>query len=404
MNAISFVNACQQGNPAELYETALEVFESDLPDELYDNYDIPMTIELLCDALYEEKQFDKVETLAGVLRRYQPELYQLSLFTLLPDLIYFYLFKGDIHTADYYMRELALAPEEDFLLFVHLLDVLDSYGYTEVMNQIVTDVITTDTHLDADDQNLLESYLVEVAPQTADATLRAVRRRFVAIAPFYGITTITAENIVDALTDYYDDNAADSHAKLLLNPDTFRAFITTLLDLEFLDTYEYAAAVLWGSVYLNEALVDAGLLSKEELAYNLSVIERMKAFFLVNIPWDGYWRLRFLSEWKRPKSISRDSAEAERMLFEHNLVIRPKEIVGHSVTALFGPLAAHLPYAKYLKEEEAEFEKAIARTNAAEYGAEKKKDSVFPFFNYLSGESEGELRPKPASDHGAHSK
>ena len=406
MNAITFVSACQQCNPAELYTVALDVFKNELPDEIYENYDILMTVELLIDALYEEKSFAKVEELAAVLRRYQPELYQESLFTLLPDLIYFYLFKGDTLRVEYYMRELAQAPEEDFLLFVHLLDVLDSYGYTEIMNQIVTDVITTDSHLDADDQSLLESYLVEVSPQTTDKTLRAIRKEFVAAAPFLNITTITAENIMDALTDYFDDNShgRDPHSKLLLNEPTFRSYVATLLDLEFLDTYEYAASVLWGAVYVTELMEQRGYLSAEEAQYNLGIIDKMKAFFLVNIPWDGYWRLRFLSDWKRPKSISRDAFDAERMLFEHNLLIRPKDIVGHHITAIFGPLASHISYAKYLPAEEKAFETAIARENAAEFGSERKKDSLFPFFNYLSGESGDDLRPRPASDHGAHSK
>ena len=95
MDALKFVRACQEQNPIDLYDVALGVFTTDLPEELYDNYDVMMTIELLADTLYEEKEFEKAEQLVTVLRNHQPELYQESLFLLLPDLIYYYLFKDD---------------------------------------------------------------------------------------------------------------------------------------------------------------------------------------------------------------------------------------------------------------------------------------------------------------------
>lgn len=399
MDALKFVRACQEQNPIDLYDVALGVFTTDLPEELYENYDVMMTIELLCDALYEEKEFSKVEELVQVLRLHQPELYQDALFTLLPDLIYYYLFKGDEEKTDYYMRELAIAPEEDFLLFVHLLDVLDAYGYTEMMNQIVTDVLTTDTHLDEEDQELLESYLVAVEPFTDDADLQKVRHDFLERAPFWYIPSITAENIIDAMTDYFDRNYPEENKmpdKLILEEESFRDYITTLLDLEFLDTYEYAASVLWGSVYLMDMLGANSTLTAEETAHNLQVIEKMKAFFFVNIPWDGYWRLKFLYMWEKPWSIEKDAFDAERRLVEHNLLVKPKNIVNHSIIDIFGPSARHLPYAKYLEDEQSAFEKMISKENSQDFGADHKKDSMFPFFNYLSGEVDDEFKPMPS--------
>lgn len=401
MDALKFVRSCQEQNPIDLYDVALGVFTTDLPDELYEHYDVMMTIEMLCDALYEEKEFSKVEQLVHVLRLHQPELYQEAIFILLPDLIYYYLFKGDVVKIDFYMHELASAPEEDFLLFVHLLDVLDAYGYTEIMNQIVTDVLTTNSQLDEEDQELLESYLVEVEPITNDVNLLRIRNEFVERAPMWYMPAITAENIIDAMTDYFDSNCPEdapcnTRQKLILDEASFRDYIVTLLDLEFLDTYEYAASVLWGSVYLMEMLGANHTLTAEEVAHNLKVIDKMKAFFFVNIPWDGYWRLRFLYTWAKPWSINKDTFDAERRLVEHNLFMKPKNIVNHSILDIFGPSARYLPYAKYLEQEQSVFEKMIDEENNAEFGADRKKDSMFPFFNYLSGEVEDELKPKPS--------
>lgn len=403
MDAIKFIRACQKQNPIDLYDVALGVFTTELPEELHENYDIMMTIELLTDTLYEEKEFRKAEELVNVLKIHQPELYQDSLFLLLPDLIYYYLFKDDPYRVDYYMRELANAPEEDFLLFVHLLDVLDAYGYTEMMNQIVTDVLTTDMNLDEEDQELLETYLVAVDPFTEDKKLRTIRNEFLNRAPFWYIPSITAENIMDALIDYFERNNTEQ-ISLVLEEESFREYITTLLDLEFLDTYEYAASVLWGSVYLMDMLGSTSVLTAEETAHNLAVISKMKAFLFVNIPWDGYWRLRFLYEWEKPWSIEKSEFDAERRIVEYNLPVKPKDIINHAVLDLFGDNAQYISYSKYLEDEQAAFEKAISQENRDDFGADRKKDSMFPFFNYLSGEVEEELKPMPTdfcdSQHG----
>lgn len=397
MDALKFVRACQEQNPIDLYDVALGVFTTDLPEELYENYDIMMTIELLADTLYEEKEFKKAEELVRVLQCHQPELYQESLFLLLPELIYYYLFKGEADKVDYYMRELAIVPEEDFLLFIHMLDVLDAYGYTEMMNQIVTDVLTTDSSLDEEDQELLESYLVAVEPFSEDPKLQTIRNEFIDRAPFWYIPSITAENIIDAMTDYFERNYPEEIPdKLLLDEESFREYITTLLDLEFLDTYEYAASVLWGSVFLMDMLGSTSVLTAEETAHNLAIISKMKAYLLVNIPWDGYWRLKFLYNWDKPWSIEKSEFDAERRLIEHNLLVKPKNIVNHSILDLFGLSVQSLSYAKYLEDEQAAFEKAILQENKDDFGADHKKDSMFPFFNYLSGEVEDELKPMPS--------
>ena len=296
------------------------------------------------------------------------------------------------------MRELAIAPEEDFLLFVHLLDVLDAYGYCEMMNQIVTDVLTTDTHLDEEDQELLESYLVAIEPFSDDPKLKAIRQEFLDRAPFWYIPSITAENIIDAMTDYFERNYPEEIPdKLLLDEESFRDYMTSLLDVEFLDTYEYAASVLWGSVFLMDMLGANSVLTAEETAHNLEIIRKMKAFLLVNIPWDGYWRLKFIYQWEKPWSIEKQEFDAERRLIEHNLMVKPKNIINHSILTLFGKSAEDISYAKYLEDEQAAFEKMIVEENKDEFGADRKKDSMFPFFNYLSGEVEDELKPMPSN-------
>lgn len=396
MDAVNFVKACQEESPIDLYDVALGVFSTDLPDELFDNYDVMMTIDLLADTLFEEKEFKKAEQLAEVLRCNQPDLYQEAAFTLLPNLISYYLFKKDPEKVHKYMMELSIAPEEDILLFVHLLDMIDAYGYTDLMHEVVAHVLNADTMLDEEDQEILESYLIPVDSNTDDPLLLAIRERFLERTPFLNIADITAENIIDAMIDYFDHSEEeDPKNKLLLDENSFRTYIGAMIDTEYLDTYEYAATILWGSVYLMDQLGSDSVLTAEETAYNLKIIEKTKAFFLVNIPWDGYWKLSYLYNWSRPWSVPVEEFEAEKHLIEKNLTVRPREIVNHSIMDLLGNYAHNLRYARYLEEEQAAFEKRISEEDQEEFGADKKRDSMFPFFNYLSGEVESEFKPEP---------
>ncbi|MEG1615667.1 MAG: hypothetical protein RR202_00665 [Bacteroidales bacterium] len=400
MDALKFVKACQEQNPIDLYDVALGVFTNDLPDELFDNYDVMMTIELLTETLYEEKEFEKVEQLVQVLRCNQPELYQEGAFTLLPNLICYSLFKGDTERVEFYMMELSIAPEEDILLFAHLLDVIDAYGYTELMNKIVTHVLNSDHHLDEEDVEVLESYLMSVDANTEDRQLIAIRRGFLDRAPVWHIPEITAENIIDAMIEYFDHNFKENlQEKLLLEEVSFRNYIAGMIDSEYLDTYEYAATVLWGSVYLMDQLGANGVLTAEETAYNLEIIRKVKAFLMVNIPWDGYWKLKFLYTWDRPYSIEASEFEAEKQLVEHNLQVKPNQIVNESILDIFGKYAKNISYSKYLEDEQAAFEKMISEENKEEFGVDKKTDSMFPYFNYLSGEFDSEFKPKPSGKH-----
>lgn len=397
MDAQKFVKACQEENPIDLYDVALGVFTTDLPEELFENYDVMMTIDLLANTLFEEKEFEKAEQLIEVLRSHQPELYQDCLFTLLPNLIEYFLFKGKKGRAEFYMEELSIAPEEDILMFVHLLDLTDAYGYSDMMDRIVMRVLNSDNHLDEEDHEILESYLIPVGAPSEYEPLIRLRDEFLYYADRHNIPSITAENIIDAMIDYLERNINEQVTdSIVLEENSFRNYIAGLLDMEYMDTYEYAAIILWGSVYLIDMMKEKRYLSPEDAEKCIEITRRVKAFFMVNIPWDGYWRLRFLHHWDRTRSIGENEFKAEQQLVLSNLPIRAKDIVNHSIMDIFGEKAKEISYARYLPEEQDVFEQMIREEDYEEFGADRKKDSMFPYFNYLSGEREDEFKPMPS--------
>lgn len=397
MDITKFIKACQeQPNPIDLFDVALGVFSSEIPEEIFEHNDSMMSVELLANILFEEKEFEKAEQFINVLRCNQQELYQESTFYLLPELIIYYLHKGDIERVEFYMMDIAIAPKEDFLLFAHLLDVIDAYGYDEVMSRIVGYVLSLDLQLDEDDIEILESYLVSIDPLTEDPKLIQVSKLFLDSAPIFKISNVTAENIINAMTDYFEHRFIENYPdKILLDELSFRNYIASMIDSEFMDTYEYAAFVLWGSVYVMDALKESNLLTPQETEHNLDVIQRVKAFFLVNIPWDGYWKLKFLFNWEKPASIDATEFDAERRIVEKNLYLKPKDFVNQPIGTLFGTNAQYLSYAKYLDREQELFEQILSEEESSEFGADKKHDSVFPFINVLTGEAETDFKPAP---------
>ena len=188
--------------PIDLYNIALGAFGTNIPEDFADGYDVITSIELLADALFAEKEFKKVEQLAIVLSKSQPDLYKDSIFILLPNLINYYLFKGNYKTAEMLMEELSNFPEYDFLLYIHLLNLLDAYGQVDIMNKITLNTITTARNLDEAEKEVLDSFIVSAAPTTKDEMLLNLRELFIDYLIFNNVAEVTAENIIDAILDY----------------------------------------------------------------------------------------------------------------------------------------------------------------------------------------------------------
>ncbi len=386
-------------NPIDLYDIALGMFSTKIPSDITENYDVATSVELLVDALFEEKEFRKVEELIGVLSKFHPDLYKDSVYILLPNLIDYYLYKGNYNNAELLMYELSEYPEQDFLLFVHLLNMFSAYGQVDAMSKIALKTITSATTLDNDEKEVLESFIVSVTPDINDNKLIEIREAFICYLILNNVSEITSEDIIDSITDYLTRKFTDKYPdKLLFEIETFRSFIAEIMDLEYLDTYEYAGSVLWGSVFFNDFIYEKKYINEQQYNSNLEIIKRTKAFYLVNIPWDGYWKLRFIHRWSKPVGIDKSEFIAEKKLFTNNIDLKPKDIFGKNIKDIFSSYFDDISYSKYLEKEVESFEKRITAMDNIEFGVDKKKDSIFPYLNYLSGELSDELKPKPKDD------
>ena len=399
MNTDKFIDACRKQNLIDLYDVALGYIMDEVPQDDLDKHNLMiMTVDLLADTLFEEKKFSKAESLRMSLKECQPSLYADTIFSLLPDLIYYYLFRKDEKRAAFCLDELAVNPEEDFLLFVHILDVMDAYGHATLVRNCVDKILKSNITIDRRELKILNSYITSIPSRIKDPKLLSIRNNFVETSYKSNIPVITSENIAEGFLDFFALENNNEKKKYIIDEVAFRQYIYRLLDVEFLDTFEYAASVLWGAVYILDIMGSKGILSPEELAYNQDIISKTKAFFLVNIPWDAYWRLRFIHFWNKPWSIEQKEFDSESYIFNHTLPLRPKDILGESILKIFGDKGSDISYYKYLEEEQIAFENSIKKDDIEDFGYEKRKDSMFPYLNYLSGESESEIKPEPSED------
>ena len=163
------------------------------------------------------------------------------------------------------MEELSNFPEYDFLLYIHLLNLLDAYGQVDIMNKITLKTITTARNLDEAEKEVLDSFIVSAAPTTKDEMLLNLRELFIDYLIFNNVAEVTAENIIDAILDYVNRRYIESsNEKLILELNSFKAFIAEIMDLKYLDTYEYAACVLWGTVYMNDYILENNLITEQQ--------------------------------------------------------------------------------------------------------------------------------------------
>ena len=76
-------------------------------------------------------------------------------------------------------------------------------------------------------------------------------------------------------------------------------------------------------------------------------------------------------------------------------IFKTEDIINKSILSIFNEYSEDISYTGYLEEEEIAFEKNVKLIDGLEFGVNKKKDSMFPYLNYLSGESYDEFRPEP---------
>ena len=149
MNTEKFIDACRKQKLIDLYDVALGYIIDEIPQDDLDKHNLMiMTIDLLADTLYEEKKFSKAESLAITLKECQPDLYNDTIFSLLPELLYYNLFRNETSKLELYLEELSLNADEDFLLFVHILDVFDAYGKYDIVKKNVSNLIKNNTSID----------------------------------------------------------------------------------------------------------------------------------------------------------------------------------------------------------------------------------------------------------------
>ncbi len=346
------VHILHQRNLLKAYRHVIKWATHDIKCTDIEALEIQMTIESIIKELFEQRAYEEADALIQLFIKRNYRILQTLDFEIISELIYFHLFYDRTANAEQYLRILATKAEEDLLLFAHLLDVFDAYGHTEIITQVVTETISTSKRLDQEDRLLLGSYIVATDPFSENKNLTPIRQKFIQYCSDKKIHALTAENIFDAVSDYLDNSLPSKEKNwLLLDEKSFRCYIATLLDVEYLDTFEYAASVLWGAAYFFQFLFEQQKISNQDLHQNLQIISRTKAFLWINIPWEGYWRLRFLCQWAGLEPIPSQEKEAEKEIINQNILLSNLNNQSDPVQTIFGQQMSHLSYGSHLSQE-----------------------------------------------------
>jgi hypothetical protein len=340
--------------------------------------DTMSSLEMLADILFLEKNFDKAEKLIHAIKSGQPEIYKEIIFELLPEMTDYYLFNGDIDKAFICLDELSDNYSSDFLHFTHILDVFENYGYSSKMKDSVEKVLNMDKDLDSEDKEILESYININCYPTGNETLIKARDIFMEHSKAMNIPNLAANNIIDALIDYFESAYTPDESHIInFGLESYRNYLANIIEDEYIDIYKYGASILWGSVYFIDSMYDKQMITDDEYSHFLNIIERVKAFFIVNIPWDGIWKIRFLYNWGKPLGISEKEFIGEREIVERNIRIKAKDIINKSIIETLDANVKRLSYAKYLEEENIAFQRNIERANSENFGIDKKRIHCF---------------------------
>ena len=143
---------------------------------------------------------------------------------------------------------------------------MDAYGHATLVRNCVDKIIKSNITIDRRELKILNSYITSIPSRIKDPKLLSIRNNFVETSYKSNIPVITSENIAEGFLDFFALENNNEKKKYIIDEVAFRQYIYRLLDVEFLDTFEYAASVLWGAVYILDIMGSKGILSPAELA------------------------------------------------------------------------------------------------------------------------------------------
>lgn len=82
-----------------------------------------------------------------------------------------------------------------------------------------------------------------------------------------------------------------------------------------------SSAILWGSVYVYDFLLDFGMITDEVYNEVIKIIKEAKAYFIVKYTCQ-LWEFTFVHRWMKPSGITQQEFEVEKTIFEKTLTFK----------------------------------------------------------------------------------
>jgi uncharacterized protein YecA (UPF0149 family) len=423
MTSEEFWNILTSKGALDSYDAVMDFFSQEkLPEDFLNEYDYGDVI-LDVSGQYElAKEFDKLIRFLQLLKEKHPEIYQEFQEYLDDFFINYYCYHQQTvklaEPVQAYMQEPdrkidLLKPVYKKLLFYQQINYVRELSSLEMVNKISnsqevlegaeTGFAITAFHLELEEIYLqyrsqgrfhwdklqekmapyelyyedslfpaLEKGLSAEQPNAGELEKERMHEDFMFVLQGYffkyladrGFSFALSGHLWDLMLDLWDENSLISQRSdpyFRLEEAALEKFLDRKSASIFQDTSAEVAAFLWGSPYVYDFLLSAGLISQDDYQSFKHLANREKAVFIVYSIAD-LWEYNFVHHWEKPSGISAEQFKAEKQLFEKSYQLRGNDFKKHkeSLQGLIDKqeeLKEHFPEAeKKLEIEAAEFD------------------------------------------------
>ncbi len=360
----------------DMFDTACEFFSKEIPEEVFEKYDVVELILELTGHNDSAKNFGRVLKFIQILKDYQTELY-LDNFTYLDSLlINYYCFNNKYEEVKQSFGNFIADPLEDYDKYLEEFRRILYYDYVDIIDEalvsnfhtidnsdelvegvglelaiikffIELDKLNNTTHFNKEDlipvfekynidfdDNLLKEIEDGVKEQLSikeiEAYLQKDRSKAVMILNLYffkymqkrGMSFALSSSILKNLMRYFIENNETKNFDTFFNVEisTFYEYVLNINNYFFSDNLHDIIASIWGSVYLYDFLLEKEAISQETYDNFIETAKILKGATIRNNISD-LWRSNFIHKWKKADSVPEKEFIEEEKIFNKSLHI-----------------------------------------------------------------------------------
>ena len=360
-------------NTLDIYDEVIAFFSEELPKNFEDEYDVMEVIVEVQGHHKEAKEFEKVIKFINLIKEKQPKFYDKISFYSNEFLISHYAYQGNIIEANLIFQNITKNIVEYYDEFSSVLKKLLFYQNNIVIDNIVdnfyetirdSDELIDKAHFELSNYkrySILEKYYLEsltnsvfdnekivqelskygfddseqiifyfengffeildldtiqdIFKKNEFAATIILQAMFIKAMLQKGINFQTTAVIWDIMANYWDENNKKGKNYFAIDANTISELISNFQGFSFSNDKTENFAVLWGSVYIYDFLLEKGLIDASIYNTFIKVNQELKGIQIAkNI--SVLWEYDFVHRWQKPNGITEAEFVNETKIFQ----------------------------------------------------------------------------------------